>query len=99
MAYSGITSASMNNIWKAKILLRVRISLWQMYYDRLQSGVCLNSKGSDKCGIYGARETADHIFFHTVLLSQFAWCLFRDSFEWNRFPNSNSRLLGSLARE
>lgn len=62
----GTISKSMNAVWRAKIPLKVKIFLWQMSNDRLQSATCLKErgwKGSDLCTLCKNKELVDHIFF------------------------------------
>lgn len=46
LAFQGMQSKSMYRIWKIKIPLKIKIFLWQMSNDRLQTGVCLKQMAS-----------------------------------------------------
>lgn len=69
LTFRGAKIARMSKIWKTKIPLKIKIFLWQMEYDKLQTGVCLKKmgwRGSDRCGICGRLEDSDHIFFQML---------------------------------
>jgi hypothetical protein len=64
LSYRGVTNTHMQKMWKTKLPLNLKVFMWQMYHDRLQTGVVLKKfkwKGDRNCVICGAPETRDHI--------------------------------------
>jgi hypothetical protein len=53
----------MNEIWGSKLSLKVRIFLWKMFHDKLQTVEQLkkNWKGEINCVLYGRVEDVNHI--------------------------------------
>jgi hypothetical protein len=77
-------------IWQSKFPLKIKIFLWQIFHDKLQTAATLKRrgwKGSPLCCVCGKPETVDHIFFECYF-SQFLWCCIRDAFGWEGFPVS-----------
>lgn len=92
LTFQGVRCNSSDLIWKANIPLKVKIFLWQMRHDRLQTNACLSRKGnkrSDRCCLCGKVEEVDHIFFNCSY-ARYAWCVIRDAFGWDRCPTSVS---------
>lgn len=82
----------MEVLWKTKLPLKIKIFLWQLIHDRLQTANCLKKKGwkgSTACVLCKQKETVNHIFFRCPL-AVYAWCIFRDCFGWSQIPNSIS---------
>ncbi|CAN6285209.1 unnamed protein product [Urochloa humidicola] len=96
LTFRGVCLAQGENIWKIKLPLKIKIFLWQMSHDKLQSATALAHrgwKGSDKCVLCGQTETTKHIFFECSL-AKFTWCCLRDIFELGGFPTSWQDLQG-----
>lgn len=90
LSYGGVTNRNAEMIWSAKIPLKIKIFLWQMLHDRLQSADCLTQKGwkgDDSCTLCLNKETSDHIFFNCPL-AMFAWSSIRECFGWDDIPHS-----------
>ena len=82
----------MGSMWKSNIPLKIKVFLWQMFIGRLQTGVCLKSKGwkgSNRCALCGGLESVDHVFFQCSL-ARFAWCIIKDCYGWDCIPASVS---------
>ena len=57
-------------LWKASIPLKIKVFLWQLFYDRLPSSnnIAIRHGPSDgSCALCGAHEDANHIFFNCHL--------------------------------
>jgi hypothetical protein len=78
----------MMNVWRAKLPLKIKIFLWQVCNDKVQSAEQLQKKnwsGPLECKLCGDIETAEHIFLRCALAS-FAWSVFKDAMGWNCPP-------------
>jgi hypothetical protein len=54
------------NVWKTKVPLKIRIFLWQVINDKIQSAEQLKKRnwpGSVACKLCGLLESTSHIFF------------------------------------
>jgi hypothetical protein len=63
-SFWGVISRRMNEIWGSKLSLKVRIFLWKMFHDKLQTVEQLkkkNWKGEINCVLYGRVEDVNHI--------------------------------------
>jgi hypothetical protein len=75
--------------------MKLKVFMWQVYHDRLQTGVAMKSKkwrGNLQCTLCGALETGDHLFFKCVL-SRFIWASFKEALGWERAPDSLQDIL------
>lgn len=71
IAHRGVSNYRMRKTWECKLPLKLKIFLWLIMQDRLQTGITLRRrrwKGSHKCIICNSPETIDHIFFSHALL-------------------------------
>ena len=92
----GVSIPEAENVWKAKLPLKIKIFLWQLKHNKLQVATSLKRrgwKGSVYCCLCGKVETNNHVFFG-CLISRFAWCCLRDAFGWARCPTDLSDLMG-----
>jgi hypothetical protein len=88
--HRGVRLDNSKNIWKTKLPLKIKVFLWQVANNRLQTATELTKrawKGGSKCCLCGRREDKDHIFFKCSL-AQFVWCCVRDVFRLSRSPMS-----------
>jgi hypothetical protein len=88
--FPGFENKWMMCIWTAKIPLKIKIFLWQVCNDKIQSAEQLkkrNWEGPVECKMCGQVESTEHIFVECVL-AKFGWSLYRDVFGWATTPNS-----------
>ena len=92
----GVSIPEAENVWKAKLPLKIKIFLWQLKHNKLQVATSLKRrgwKGSVYCCLCGKVETNNHVFFGCSI-PRFAWCCLRDAFGWARCPTDLSDLMG-----
>ena len=66
MTNRGVIMKESNSCWKARIPLKIKIFLWQLSNDRLQTAMALKRRGwrgSHLCCLCGNPENVNHIFF------------------------------------
>jgi hypothetical protein len=93
--YKLITSRGVNyrvaeKLWGCKIPLKIRILLWQVFQNRLQTAQQLKAmkwKGEVDCRLCGVPEDADHLMFACPLAS-FMWAFLSEALGWERYPRS-----------
>jgi hypothetical protein len=93
--HRGVINLGMRNLWGSKLPMKLKVFMWQVYHDRLQTGVTMKSKkwkGNPQCTLCGALETGDHLFFKCVL-SRFIWASFKEALGWERAPDSLQDIL------
>jgi hypothetical protein len=86
----GVTSRVAGYIWRSKIPLKIKVFLWQMFNNKLQTAQCLvrkGWKGSTNCCLCGCLETVDHIFFKCPM-AVFVWSFIKDAFNLDSYPTS-----------
>ena len=91
------TNKSLNNIWKSKVPMKIKVFLWQLFNNKLQAAKVLKKRGwkvSEKCCLYGKQENIDHIFI-TCPITSLAWCILREVFNWTSHPISRLDFMGS----
>lgn len=85
----GVASRIAGYIWKAKIPLKIKIFLWQVFNNKLQVAQSLirrGWKGNLKCCLCVFPETVNHIF--SCHLAKFVWSIIREIFNIGHKPNS-----------
>ena len=90
----GVSIPEAENVWKAKLPLKIKIFLWQLK-AKLQVATSLKRrgwKGSVYCCLCGKVETNNHVFFGCSI-SRFAWCCLRDAFVWAGCPSNFNDLM------
>jgi hypothetical protein len=78
----------MLNIWQAGLPLKIKIFLWRVCNDKIQSAEQLrkrNWKGPLECKLSGIVESAEHLFLQCVVAS-YSWNILRDVLEWPNRP-------------
>jgi hypothetical protein len=83
LTFPGMDNKWMRNIWAACLPLKIKMFLWQVCNDKVQSAEQLakkNWKGPTECKLCGRLESAEHIFLQCVL-AKFCWSVFRDVLE------------------
>ncbi|KAK1693054.1 hypothetical protein QYE76_009751 [Lolium multiflorum] len=83
----GGTVTHFKEIWRTRVLPKIRVFLWQLIRGRLPSGdqlVKRHGPSNGRCALCGDWETCDHIFF-TCHIAKFMWAGIRDllSCSWN----------------
>lgn len=77
LAFGGVTHRKMHKLWSSRIPLKVKIFLWQIYQNSIQTADQLsarNWKGGVNCIHCGVVEDAKHVLFQCVLV-KFAFSL------------------------
>jgi hypothetical protein len=95
MGGGGVTSRLARKLWKCSIPLKIKVFLWQVFQNRLQTGHQLkerNWKGDDLCALCGAREDVDHLLFKCPL-AEFLWAFVSEALAWGSYPRSMSELI------
>jgi hypothetical protein len=90
MKNSGEVDLIMTEMWKAKLPLKIKIFLWMLWHNRVQTGDQLKirkGKGSERCKYCGKLETRDHLFFNCHI-AQVIWVWVRISMRWSERPTS-----------
>jgi hypothetical protein len=80
----------MEEIWNAKIPLKVRNFLWMVFQGRVQTTDNLSKKawkGENKCKICLEEESVDHLIF-TCPLPAFIWSVIKEGLNWERLSRS-----------
>jgi len=95
ISHRGVREKEAENIWKTKLPMKIKVFLWQLAHNKLQSAMALKRrgwKGSARCLLCGRQETVSHIFF-SCSLARFVWACLSEVFG-GVFPNSWDELLG-----
>lgn len=98
LTFPGMQNKWMISIWTAALPLKIKIFLWQVCNDKVQSAEQLAKKnwdGPTDCKLCGQLESAEHIFVQCVL-ARFSWSVFRDVCEWGTIPISMDNIHGKL---
>jgi hypothetical protein len=80
----------MEELWKSKLLLKVRNFLWLVYRGRIQTVDNLRKKrwkGDEKCQFCLESESVDHLVFRCPL-SVYIWVVVGDVLGWETLPRS-----------
>lgn len=82
-------------LWKSKLPNKLKIFVWMVVQDRLQTGVNLKRrkwKCNKNCRRCGLPETMDHIFF-SCHIAKVVWFCFKEAMGWDRVPTSSQDVL------
>jgi hypothetical protein len=74
----------MMNVWRAKLPLKIKIFLWQLYNDKVQKAEQLkkrNWSGPLECKLCGKVESVEHLFLQCAI-ANFCWGVIRDVLGW-----------------
>jgi hypothetical protein len=66
LTFTGFSNRWLMNVWKTKVPLKIRIFLWKVINDKIQSAEQLKKRnwpGSVACKLCGMLESTSHIFF------------------------------------
>jgi hypothetical protein len=69
LVHRGVINKQMREMWRSKLLMKIKTFVRLVCQDRIQSGVALKTikwKGDARCGVCGKPEDADHIFFSCI---------------------------------
>lgn len=86
LAHRGVINIRMRRLWKTKLPMKLKVFMWQVFHDRLQTGEELkkrNWKGNEKCLVCGVIETRDHILFECPL-AKITWVCCKEAMGWAR---------------
>jgi hypothetical protein len=89
----GVASKMAVYIWKAKLPLKIKVFLWQIFNNKLQVAQILIKrgwKGSRDCCVCGKSKSVEHIFFKCHI-AKFVWSMIEEVFNL-RPPNSLEEL-------
>ena len=89
LSHRGVVNTRSKRLWKSKLPMKLKVFAWLVFHNRIQTGVELKKrhwKGDPRCGICGAPESRDHLFFGCVL-ARFTWACFKKALGWDRTPN------------
>jgi transcription elongation factor Elf1 len=80
----------MMSLWRARLSLKIKVFLWQICNDKIQSTEQLKKKnwsGPLECKLCGEIESTNHIFINCAL-AKFSWSLFNDALAWGSIPDN-----------
>jgi S-adenosylmethionine:diacylglycerol 3-amino-3-carboxypropyl transferase len=66
LSFGGVISKRLEGLWRARVPLKVKIFMWQMFHNKLQSADQLkkrNWKGEVNCQLCEGLEDMNHIMF------------------------------------
>jgi hypothetical protein len=89
--FPGVVNKWMMSIWRAGLPLKIKIFLWQICNDKIQSAEQLKKKnwsGPLECKLCSEVESTKHFFFLNCALAKFSWSLFNDALEWGSLPET-----------
>ena len=75
----GATVAFADDLWAARLPLKIKIFSWQLALDRLPTGVNLvdrHGPSSGCCALCGGLEDANHVFF-SCIMAKLGWSVVR----------------------
>jgi hypothetical protein len=88
LTFPGVSNTWMLNIWTATLPLKIKIFLWQICNDKLQTAEQLGKRnwtGPVECKLCGKIESAEHLFLQCIVAS-FCWNVVRDALGWPTRP-------------
>jgi hypothetical protein len=88
MAFPGMINKWMMNVWRAKLPLKIKFFLWQVYNDKVQTAEQLkkrNWSGLVDCKLCGKVESVEHLFLQCAV-ANFCWGVIRDVLGWGSIP-------------
>jgi hypothetical protein len=97
LTFPGVNIRWMNNIWTAKLPLKIKIFLWRVCNDKIQSADQLARKnwaGPTDCKLCGKFKSTENIF--QCVLATLGWSILKDVLEWNVAPTNLNELHSKL---
>jgi hypothetical protein len=85
-----VIDVRMEEMWNARISLKVRNFLWLMFQGRIQTTDNLSRKawkGEVRCKFCLQEENIDHLIFTYPLLA-FVWSVIKEGLNWEKTPKS-----------
>jgi len=82
LTHRGVQVKEADNIWKTSLPMKIKVFLWQLSHNKLQSVVALKRrgwKGSTRYALCGRHESVSHIFF-TCSSAHFVWACLSEVF-------------------
>jgi hypothetical protein len=95
----GASVAFHNDVWEARVPLKIKIFAWLLILDRLPSSLLVagrNGPASGACALCGAPEDSSHILF-SCSMARFAWSALRSILGCNWCPANFSQFHAILA--
>ena len=77
-------------MWKTRIPMKLKVFLWLVLEERLQSASQLKKmgwKGNLNCVLCNKPEDTNHILF-SCPMARFVWICIKEALGWERIPNS-----------
>jgi hypothetical protein len=75
ITFPGMVNKWMMNVWRAKLPLKIKIFLWQLYNDKIQIAEQLKKRnwtGLVECKLCGQVESVEHLFLQCAV-ARFCW--------------------------
>lgn len=94
----GNTLDTARGLWKARLPLKIKIFLWQMFRNHLPTADNVpkrNGPSDGSCVVCEMLEDANHALFQCAL-ARFAWTTVREVFQQKWNPRSGANLLAVL---
>lgn len=86
--FRGVRNYRMKKLWKSKLPMKIKIFMWMLIQDKLQTRVNLKKKqwkGDVKCCLCGKVVSNDHLFFNCIL-AKTVWTCFKEALGWDKIP-------------
>jgi len=99
LSFEGVINKWLQKLWNNRTPTKLKVFLWLLFQNRLQSGEALKKKHwkrDGRCILCRVVESVDHIFFECVI-SSFVWCSCMEALGWDRTSSKPSRFLKQLA--
>jgi hypothetical protein len=104
LTFPAVVNKWLMNVWRAKLPLKIKIFLWQLYNEKIQTAERLKKRnwaGSMECKLCGQVESVEHLFLHCAV-ARFCWGVTRDVLAWDSIPvcleGLHMRLVAGSAR-
>lgn len=98
MTNPGEVDVRMKEMWEVKLPLKIKIFLWMLWQDRVQTGEQhKRRKGKgENCKYRGKLETRNHLFFNCHI-TQMVWVWVRVSLRWVKRPTSDMMIADEVS--
>jgi hypothetical protein len=88
LTFPGMVNTWLMNVWRAKLPLKIKIFLWQLFNDKVQINNRTTEKrnwtGAVECKLCGQIESVEHLFLQCAV-ANFCW---GDVLGWGSIPIS-----------
>jgi hypothetical protein len=88
--FPGVRDLMMEELWHSKLPLKIKIFVWLVHRNRVQTSDNLGRKqwkGSKIHQFCQAEESVEHLIFR-CLIAVFVWVVLRDGMKWRGIPRS-----------